>query len=143
MALDVCLLGRLLERLVWVWAGSGVKVLVGLRMLRKQPKRAEREEPPLPPPVRKRVVVVGAGPSGLAAAQALVQVAQELDVVVLEARDRVGGRVNTVTLGEETDAEALLIFKRFTTGDGSRVDLGASYIHGCNGEVSPSHGIGV
>jgi len=39
------------------------------------------------------VVVLGAGVAGLAAAQALVDT--ELDVVVLEARDRLGGRVHT------------------------------------------------
>ena len=41
------------------------------------------------------VVVVGAGYSGLSAARSLVDAG--LDVVVVEARDRVGGRVHTVT----------------------------------------------
>jgi monoamine oxidase len=44
------------------------------------------------------VVVVGAGLSGLSAARSLV--AQGKTVVVLEARDRVGGRVHGKTLGD-------------------------------------------
>jgi len=59
------------------------------------------------------VVVVGAGVAGLAAARALVQGGQR--VVVLEARDRIGGRT-------WTDDEI-----------GVPVDLGASWIHGIEG----------
>lgn len=57
-------------------------------------------------------IVVGAGAAGLAAARALAQ--QPLRVVVLEARDRVGGRVWPVpTPRRATPAE-----------------LGAEFIHG-------------
>lgn len=59
------------------------------------------------------VIVVGAGVAGLAAARALVLAGQ--DVVVLEARDRIGGRTWT---------DAAL---------GVPVDLGASWIHGVDG----------
>ena len=43
-----------------------------------------------------RIVVVGAGMAGLTAAFRLTQARH--DVTVLEARDRVGGRVHSVTL---------------------------------------------
>lgn len=57
-------------------------------------------------------VVVGAGVSGLTAARLLVQAGQR--VVVLEARDRTGGRLHT------------------QRKDGTTTDLGASWIHGVN-----------
>ncbi len=57
------------------------------------------------------VVVLGAGVAGLAAAQALVDT--ELDVLVLEARDRLGGRVYTD--------------KQFA---GFPLEFGAEFVHG-------------
>ncbi len=60
---------------------------------------------------RRRVVVVGAGLAGLAAADALARAGFE--VVVFEARDRVGGRVLTIrdplTGGRHAEAGAELI----------------------------------
>ncbi len=61
----------------------------------------------------RHVVVVGAGVSGLAAAQSLL--AAGFSVEVLEARDRIGGRV-------WTDRSL-----------GRAIDLGASWIHGVRG----------
>ncbi|MFC8683414.1 flavin monoamine oxidase family protein [Microbacterium ureisolvens] len=58
-------------------------------------------------------IVVGAGVAGLTAAHLLVEAGR--DVVVLEARDRVGGRVSTD--------------RRF----GLTTDMGASWIHGVTG----------
>ena len=57
----------------------------------------------------ERVVVVGAGIAGLTVANALTHAGVEC--VVLEARDRIGGRLHTVNLA------------------GSPVDLGGSWIH--------------
>lgn len=57
----------------------------------------------------ERVIVLGAGVAGLAAANALTTAG--IECVVLEARDRVGGRIHTVDIG------------------GARIDLGAAWIH--------------
>ncbi len=62
----------------------------------------------------KRVIVIGAGIAGLAAASELQ--AQGCEVVVVEGRDRVGGRVWTSH-----------------KWDDNSVDLGASWIHGVRG----------
>lgn len=64
-----------------------------------------------------KVIIIGAGPAGLAAASSLKRAGVE--IVVLEARDRIGGRVHSYK------------------GDfGAPVDLGASLItggyHGCS-----------
>jgi len=63
----------------------------------------------------QRVVVVGAGMSGLVAARALQL--SGVDVVVIEGRDRIGGRTHTIDF------------------EGAAVDLGGSWIH--NGTGSP------
>ena len=67
------------------------------------------------PSAAGRVVIVGAGIAGLAAATALRDMGLH-DIVVLEARDRIGGRIWTTQIG-----------------DGVPVDLGASWIHGVEG----------
>lgn len=63
-----------------------------------------------PSSASQRILVVGAGIAGLAAARELVR--RGNSVVVLEARNRIGGRIWT------------------TRAMGIPVDLGASYIHG-------------
>ncbi|MDT8990526.1 FAD-dependent oxidoreductase [Curvibacter sp. APW13] len=59
----------------------------------------------------ERVLVIGAGMSGLAAAKKLREAGKE--VVVLEARTRIGGRIDT-----------------YTGWSDARVDMGATWIHG-------------
>lgn len=70
-----------------------------------------------PPPTRtdESVLVIGAGIAGLAAASELHASGFE-DVVILEARDRIGGRIWTENVGGTIP-----------------VDLGASWIHGVRG----------
>ena len=57
-----------------------------------------------------QVLIIGAGAAGLGAASEAIK--QGLTVKVIEARDRLGGRVNTENLGSHW------------------VDMGASWIHG-------------
>jgi monoamine oxidase len=72
-----------------------------------------------------RVIVVGAGMAGISAARAIADAGVEC--VVLEARDRIGGRLHTVDVG------------------GSPVDLGGSWVHTPIGnpltEVAARHGV--
>lgn len=65
-------------------------------------------------PVPKRVVIVGAGIAGLAAADALRSAG--IETIIVEARDRIGGRIHTSKLWPD-----------------SPMDLGASWIHGTRG----------
>lgn len=74
------------------------------------------QDVPAPAPGEvSKVIVIGAGVAGLATARALSRAG--IEVVVLEARDRIGGRTHTVEL------------------DGAPVDLGASWVH--DGRSSP------
>ena len=66
------------------------------------------------PPSNRRVVIVGAGIAGLGAAVALRSAGME--VVIVEARNRIGGRIHTSTMWPEFS-----------------MDLGASWIHGTRG----------
>ncbi|XP_071024608.1 spermine oxidase-like [Oncorhynchus clarkii lewisi] len=61
-----------------------------------------------------RIVVIGAGLAGLAATKSLLE-SGFTDVTVLEASDRVGGRVQSIQHGQTT------------------LELGATWIHGANG----------
>lgn len=73
---------------------------------------------PVSPPATTRVIIVGAGSAGLSAGFELHNAG--LDVVVLEARDRIGGRV----WSDRRDNQ-------------QSVDLGAAWIHGISG--NPVH----
>ncbi|CAH8831407.1 unnamed protein product [Trichobilharzia szidati] len=72
------------------------------------------------------VLVLGAGISGLGAAKLLTN--EGLKTIVLEARPRNGGRIHTVDLPGAANETTKFV-----------VDLGASYLHGCNNsqEIQP------
>ncbi len=89
-------------------AATGFLGLCGCRLgARESPRHSKPRRTENP----QRVLVVGAGISGLAAARRLAAAGH--DVLVLEARDRIGGRI--ATSSRWADAP---------------VDLGASWIHG-------------
>ncbi|TPP56839.1 Lysine specific histone demethylase 1A [Fasciola gigantica] len=71
----------------------------------------------MPESVIYDVIVLGAGISGLTAAKILNK--EGLKILVLEARDRNGGRVHTIRFPASDDRGEVAI------------DLGASYLHGC------------
>lgn len=73
----------------------------------------DRSRVQLPARDRRTFAVVGAGIAGLGAARALHDAGH--DVVVLEARDRIGGRVHSIDLA------------------GAQVELGANWVHGTDG----------
>ena len=88
-------------------------------------KREETEEGEKGKRERKlRVVIIGAGVAGLAAAKEL-EADGRFDLVILEARERVGGRIHTLELPQCTDRLGRVL-------PACSVDLGASYIHGCD-----------
>jgi spermine oxidase len=74
-----------------------------------------------------RVVIVGGGAAGLSAANSLMSNGIQ-DFVVLEARNRIGGRIISIDMGTS-----------------SRIELGANWIHGVLGnpifELAISHGL--
>lgn len=82
----------------------------------------ESHQPPISASTRPRVIIVGAGMSGLSAANRITTLAPgRFDLTILEASKRVGGRICTSTFC------------------GERVEMGATWIHGIEG--SPVHGI--
>lgn len=90
------------------WAGAGLAVsAVGATLASCTPA-------PEPSADAEPIVVIGAGMAGLAAARRLALAGHT--VIVLEARDRIGGRVWTSAQWEDAP-----------------VDLGASWIHGTEG----------
>jgi len=79
---------------------------------------------------RRTVVIVGAGAAGIGAARALSE-SSEIEVYVLEARDRIGGRVHTI------DLNANLLPAADRPQGTIRVQIGANWVHGLDAVVNP------
>lgn len=75
-----------------------------------------------------RVIVLGAGIAGLTAARRLAQ--RGVEVVVIEARNRVGGRIHTWDMAQNRTWDPAL---QGNPGVQAPIDLGASFIHGIEG----------
>jgi monoamine oxidase len=88
------------------WAALGAALGGFSQWGKSMPTSAPRQQ--------AEVIVIGAGAAGLGAARTLQ--AEDYDVIVLEARDRIGGRVWTSRVWPDTP-----------------LDLGASWIHGVRG----------
>jgi len=82
------------------------------------------------------VVIIGAGAAGTFAATELQQLVPGVVITILEARDRVGGRVRSVELAEKGGPENHRdAFPDQPVLPGSaRVDMGATWLHGCDKE---------
>ena len=66
----------------------------------------------------KHVVIVGAGIAGLTCARELSKYNKHLNVTILEASDRIWGRVKSIE-----------------TKDGTTIEMGAEFIHGTVGNL--------
>ena len=79
-------------------------------------------------PLEVDVAIVGAGVSGLAAAKALG--AHNASFVVLEARNRTGGRVHAVSFGPGADSTT-----RHAATPRHLIETGANWVQGLEGNV--------
>ncbi len=115
----------LLERLGAVGGFSAAYLGMEAMGLLSQPAAAAPFEPPPAPRGRRRIVVLGAGIAGLVAAYELRRTGW--DVTVLEARDRIGGRVWTVRGGDRI-VQAGRPDQLCTFSDGLYLNAGAARI---------------
>ena len=97
----------------------------------------------------KKVVVIGAGFAGISAARTLIAEAKvPIEVVVLEAGDRVGGRACTAGVINVAQSELLFRFRKGSARSAlmqvpgcGRVELGATWFHGIHGNPLYEHAV--
>ena len=76
----------------------------------------QRRNPPGFKKPENTIVIIGAGIAGLSAMDTILNANEDINVVVLEARERNGGRIKTVFLNEGKSA----------------CNIGANFVHGCD-----------
>lgn len=91
-------------------AGGGLALTQAMDLLGARPARAQEVRPgglPMPRGFGKgrKVVILGAGVSGLTTAYELLSPGSDFEVTVLEANNRVGGRSHTVRPGDQVIEE--------------------------------------
>nr|CAD7257074.1 unnamed protein product [Timema shepardi] len=80
---------------------------------------------------RCKILIIGAGMAGLSAAKQLIQ-NNITDFKILEARNRIGGRIVSVQTAVELNTTSALA-NYATEADSHKVELGANWIHGVLG----------
>ena len=60
---------------------------------------------------KQKVIIIGAGAAGLAAASELVKLGIPADeLIILEAQSRIGGRIHTIVVGKTIAKSIFLVF---------------------------------
>ena len=87
----------------------------------------------------EHVVIIGSGAAGISAALELRRINANVRISILEARDRLLGRVNTISLGAHGGSHDSVDYNSENAGVGStdsvRVDMGANWLHACHEET--------
>lgn len=87
------------------------------------------------------VVIIGCGSAGTFAASEMKKLKPNSKIIIIEGRDRIGGRVHSINLSsnggtsEDTTPEPGTTMAEDNKDGSVRVDLGATWLHCCNEEI--------